>query len=152
MLVDYAHTPDALNKALLALAPITQARGGQLHCVVGCGGDRDATKRPLMAAEAEAHAHHLCLTSDNPRSEDPAHILVQMLAGLKAPAQAQVEPDRARAIANRVAMAAPADVVLIAGKGHETTQEVAGVKHPFSDIEHARRALWARVAHEGAPA
>jgi UDP-N-acetylmuramyl-tripeptide synthetase len=150
VLVDYAHTPDALNKALVALAPITQARGGRLHCVVGCGGDRDATKRPLMAAEAEALAQHLCLTSDNPRSEDPVHILAQMLAGLKAPAQTQVEPDRARAIATVVAQAQVADVVLIAGKGHETTQEIAGVKHPFSDVEHARRALVARLALEGA--
>jgi UDP-N-acetylmuramoyl-L-alanyl-D-glutamate--2,6-diaminopimelate ligase len=152
VLVDYAHTPDALNKALVALAPITRARGGRLHCVVGCGGDRDATKRPLMAAEAEAHAQHLCLTSDNPRSEDPAHILAQMLSGLKAPTQTRVEPDRARAIATVVAQAQAADVVLIAGKGHETTQEIAGVKHPFSDVEHARRALVARLAHEGAPA
>ena len=151
VLVDYAHTPDALNKALVALGPITQARGGQLHCVVGCGGDRDATKRPLMAAEAEAHAQHLCLTSDNPRSEDPAHILAQMRAGLTAPAHTQVEPDRARAIAAVVAQAQAADVVLIAGKGHETTQEISGVKHPFSDVEHARRALVARLAHEGAP-
>jgi UDP-N-acetylmuramyl-tripeptide synthetase len=150
VLVDYAHTPDALNKALVALAPITQARGGRLHCVVGCGGDRDPTKRPLMAAEAEALAQHLCLTSDNPRSEDPAHILAQMLAGLKAPTQTQVEPDRARAIAAVVAQAQAADVVLIAGKGHETTQEIAGVKHPFSDVEHARRALVARLALEGA--
>jgi UDP-N-acetylmuramoyl-L-alanyl-D-glutamate--2,6-diaminopimelate ligase len=103
-----------------------------------------------MAAEAEALAQHLCLTSDNPRSEDPVHILAQMLAGLKAPAQTQVEPDRARAIATVVAQAQVADVVLIAGKGHETTQEIAGVKHPFSDVEHARRALVARLAREGA--
>ena len=152
VLVDYAHTPDALDKALSALTPITTARGGQLHCVVGCGGDRDATKRPLMAAQAEAHADHLCLTSDNPRSEDPAQILAQMVCGLKAPAQVRVEPDRARAIASVVARAAPADVVLIAGKGHETTQEIAGVKHPFSDADHARRALMARLVPTGEPA
>jgi UDP-N-acetylmuramoyl-L-alanyl-D-glutamate--2,6-diaminopimelate ligase len=152
VLVDYAHTPDALDKALSALAPITRARAGQLHCVVGCGGDRDATKRPLMAARSEAHADHLCLTSDNPRSEDPAHILAQMVSGLKLPAQVTVEPDRARAIASVVARAASADVVLIAGKGHETTQEIAGVKHPFSDVEHARRALMARLASTGVPA
>lgn len=152
VLVDYAHTPDALGKALIALAPIAASRGGRLYCVVGCGGDRDATKRPLMAAQAEAHAQHLCLTSDNPRSEDPALILAQMAAGLKQPALAQVEPDRARAIFSAVNRAAPADVVLIAGKGHETTQEIAGVKHPFSDVAHARRALVARSTPEGIPA
>jgi UDP-N-acetylmuramoyl-L-alanyl-D-glutamate--2,6-diaminopimelate ligase len=106
----------------------------------------------MMAAQAEAHADHLCLTSDNPRSEDPAHILTQMVCGLKAPAQVRVEPDRARAIASVVARAASADVVLIAGKGHETTQEIAGVKHPFSDTEHARRALMARLVPTGVPA
>ena len=156
VLVDYAHTPDALNKALTALQPITLARGGQLHCVVGCGGDRDAGKRPLMAAEAEAVANHLWLTSDNPRSEDPAHILAQMVAGLHRPAQANVEVDRALAIQQAVSSAEAHDVVLIAGKGHETTQDVAGIKHPFSDLDHARRALLVRAAassprtHDGA--
>jgi UDP-N-acetylmuramoyl-L-alanyl-D-glutamate--2,6-diaminopimelate ligase len=135
-----------LHKALQALQPLAQVRGGQLHCVVGCGGDRDATKRPLMAAAAEAHASHLCLTSDNPRSEAPQAILDQMVAGLHHPEQARVVVDRAQAIASQVAMAQPQDVVLIAGKGHETTQDVAGVKHPFSDAEHALRALTLRVA------
>ena len=147
VLVDYAHTPDALTKALQALQPVANARGGQLHCVVGCGGDRDAAKRPLMAAAAQACAPHVCLTTDNPRSEQPQAILNAMVAGLAHPHSARVVPDRAQAIATQVAMAAPADVVLIAGKGHETTQEVAGVKHPFSDHAHALAALQARAAH-----
>lgn len=145
VLVDYAHTPDALHKALLALQPVATARGGQLHCVVGCGGDRDAGKRPLMAAAAEALSDQLCLTSDNPRSEPPQAILDQMVAGLRDPLAARVVVDRGQAIATQVAQAAAADVVLIAGKGHETTQEVAGVKHPFSDHAHALAALQARV-------
>lgn len=145
VLVDYAHTPDALEKALQALQPLAAARGGRLHAVVGCGGDRDATKRPLMAAAAEALAQHLCLTSDNPRSEDPLTILAHMQAGLAHPDLAHIEPDRARAIARQIALADADDVVLIAGKGHETTQEVAGVKHPFSDQAHALAALRARL-------
>ena len=145
VLVDYAHTPDALDKALAALRPVVQLRGGALHCVVGCGGDRDATKRPLMAASAEAGATHVCLTSDNPRSEDPQAILDQMAAGLKSPVGARVEPDRARAIAQTLSTALPHDVVLIAGKGHETTQDVRGVKHPFSDHAHALAALRNRL-------
>ena len=145
VLVDYAHTPDALDKALTALQPLVRLRGGALHCVVGCGGDRDATKRPLMAACAEAGAHHVCLTSDNPRSEDPQAILDQMVAGLARPGQALVQADRAQAISQVIAMACPHDVVLIAGKGHETTQDVRGVKHPFSDHDHALAALRARL-------
>ncbi len=145
VLVDYAHTPDALEKALQALQPLASARGGKLHAVVGCGGDRDATKRPLMAAAAESSARHLCLTSDNPRSENPLAILAQMQAGLAHPDLARVEPDRSRAIADQIALADVTDVVLIAGKGHETTQEVAGVKHPFSDQAHALAALQARM-------
>ena len=145
VLVDYAHTPDALEKALLALQPLAGARQGRLWCVVGCGGDRDPIKRPLMAAVAEREADMLLLTSDNPRSEDPQAILAQMSAGLKAPAQATVLADRAWAIAQAVAGAAPQDVVLIAGKGHEDYQEVRGQRHPFSDVQHAAAALAARA-------
>jgi UDP-N-acetylmuramoyl-L-alanyl-D-glutamate--2,6-diaminopimelate ligase len=145
VLVDYAHTPDALDKALAALRPVVQLRGGALHCVVGCGGDRDASKRPLMAASAEAGAAHVCLTSDNPRSEDPQAILDQMVAGLTNPAGARVEPDRAQAIEQTLSMAQPHDVVLIAGKGHETAQDIHGVKHPFSDHTHALAALRNRL-------
>ncbi|HRK37017.1 MAG TPA: UDP-N-acetylmuramoyl-L-alanyl-D-glutamate--2,6-diaminopimelate ligase [Burkholderiaceae bacterium] len=145
VLVDYAHTPDALDKALQALRPVTRLRGGALHCLIGCGGDRDASKRPLMAASAEAAADHLCLTSDNPRSEDPMTILAHMVAGLQHPERTLVQPDRARAIAGVIAGAAANDVVLIAGKGHETTQDIGGVKLPFSDHDHALAALRSRV-------
>jgi UDP-N-acetylmuramyl-tripeptide synthetase len=144
--VDYAHTPDALDKALQALRPIAQERGGQLWCVFGCGGDRDAGKRPLMGAVAQHHADRVVVTSDNPRSEDPAAILHQILQGTIAGNTVQAEPDRAAAIALAIAEAAPADVVLIAGKGHEDTQETAGVRLPFSDMAHAQTALQARGA------
>ncbi|MDP3164901.1 MAG: UDP-N-acetylmuramoyl-L-alanyl-D-glutamate--2,6-diaminopimelate ligase [Hydrogenophaga sp.] len=146
VLVDYAHTPDALDKALQALQPLAAQRGGALWVVVGCGGDRDAGKRPLMAAVAEREAAHAVLTSDNPRSEDPIHILGQMVAGLSHPGAALVEPDRAAAIALAVARAQAADVVLIAGKGHEDYQDVMGVKKPFSDLVQARHALTRRAA------
>ncbi|MFN7122027.1 MAG: UDP-N-acetylmuramoyl-L-alanyl-D-glutamate--2,6-diaminopimelate ligase [Hydrogenophaga sp.] len=151
VLVDYAHTPDALEKALQALQPLVARREGALWVVVGCGGDRDAGKRPLMAAVAEREATQAVLTSDNPRSEDPIHILGQMVVGLSQPGAALVEPDRAAAIAMAVARAQAADVVLIAGKGHEDYQDVKGVKTPFSDLVHARRALAARAA-QGATA
>lgn len=144
--VDYAHTPDALDKALQALRPIAQERGGQLWCVFGCGGDRDAGKRPLMGAVAQHHADRVVVTSDNPRSEDPAAILHQILQGTIAGNTVRAEPDRAAAIALAIAEAAPADVVLIAGKGHEDTQETAGVRLPFSDMAHAQIALQARGA------
>jgi UDP-N-acetylmuramoyl-L-alanyl-D-glutamate--2,6-diaminopimelate ligase len=149
VLVDYAHTPDALEKALQALQPLALARGGALWVVVGCGGDRDASKRPLMAAVAEAQARHPVLTSDNPRSEDPLAILAQMQAGLRSSGVARIEPDRARAIAQVVQQAQAADVVLIAGKGHEDYQEVQGVKTAFSDQAHARAALQQRAQAQG---
>jgi UDP-N-acetylmuramoyl-L-alanyl-D-glutamate--2,6-diaminopimelate ligase len=146
--VDYAHTPDALTQALLALQPLARERGGRLWCVFGCGGDRDPIKRPLMAAAAETLADRLVLTSDNPRSESVTAILTQMSAGLKAPQAATVLEDRAAAIALAVQQADATDVVLVAGKGHETTQEVAGVFQPFSDIEQLRAALAARSQRE----
>ena len=145
VLVDYAHTPDALEKALVALQPLAGARQGRLWCVVGCGGDRDPIKRPLMAAVAEREADAVVLTSDNPRSEDPRAILAQMLAGLSDRAAAQVLPDRAEAIVRAVTRANPQDVVLIAGKGHEDYQEIQGVRRPFSDVSHAAVALAART-------
>jgi len=144
--VDYAHTPDALEKALQALRPLAAERGGQLWCVFGCGGDRDAGKRPLMGAVAQQNADRVLVTSDNPRSENPAAILHQILQGTIASNVVRAEPDRAAAIAQAVAEAAPADVVLIAGKGHEDTQETAGVRLPFSDMAHAKSALQARGA------
>lgn len=144
VLVDYAHTPDALEKALRALQPLASHRGGRLWCVFGCGGDRDRSKRPLMAAAAEREAARLVLTSDNPRSEDPLQILLDMQAGLTEPVRAIVEPDRAEAIRAAVSMADARDVILLAGKGHEDYQEVAGEKRPFSDVVQGRQALQVR--------
>jgi UDP-N-acetylmuramyl-tripeptide synthetase len=141
VVVDYAHTPDALEKALSALQAVAQTRAGRLWCVFGCGGNRDPLKRPLMAAAAEQQAQHLVLTSDNPRHEPPELILAQMVAGLTQPAAARIELDRRRAIALALREAAPQDVVLIAGKGHETYQEVQGVRLPFSDVQEALDAL-----------
>jgi UDP-N-acetylmuramoyl-L-alanyl-D-glutamate--2,6-diaminopimelate ligase len=145
VVVDYAHTPDALEKALSALRPLAAARGGALWCVFGCGGNRDATKRPLMGAIAERLADRVVLTSDNPRLEDPLAILAQIRAGLAADPAATLE-DRAQAIAHAVQQAAPADVVLVAGKGHEDYQDVGGSKRPFLDMDVAARALAARTA------
>jgi murE/murF fusion protein len=144
--IDYAHTPDALDKALAALRPVAQARAGRLWAVFGAGGDRDARKRPLMAQAAERRADRIVLTSDNPRSEDPGAILQDLLSGLDNPTAALLVEDRAAAIAQALAHAAPEDVVLVAGKGHETTQEVAGHKQAFSDAFHARMALASRGA------
>lgn len=147
--VDYAHTPDALDKALAALRPLARQRGGQLWCVFGCGGDRDATKRPLMAAVAEKQADRVVVTSDNPRSEKPAAIISQVLLGLSRPDGVVVEADRAAAIALALREAGPDDVVLLAGKGHEDYQDVAGVKLPFDDRVQARQALALRAGDGG---
>ncbi len=144
--VDYAHTPDALDKALRALRPLAAERGGRLWCVFGCGGDRDAGKRPLMGAVAQQQADQVLVTSDNPRSEDPALIIHQILQGMIAGSSVRAEPDRAAAIAAAIGQADAADVVLVAGKGHEDTQETAGVRQPFSDMAQAQSALQARGA------
>jgi len=133
VVVDYAHTPDALQKVLQALRPWAVERGGRLWCVFGCGGDRDPVKRPLMGAIADRLADRVVLTSDNPRSEPPDFILAQILAGVTGRDEVAVIADRAQAIAHAVAQAAPQDVVVIAGKGHEDYQEVAGERRPFSD-------------------
>ncbi len=140
-LVDYAHTPDALEHALQALRPLASERGGRLWCVFGCGGDRDASKRPLMGAVAERGADVVVLTSDNPRSESPARILEQVCAGWQQGEPLAVIEDRAAAIRFAISQASAQDVVLVAGKGHETTQEMAGVFQPFSDTEHIAQAL-----------
>jgi len=142
--VDYAHTPDALAKTLAALRPVAEARQGRLWCVFGCGGDRDATKRPLMGGVAERLADEVVLTSDNPRSEDPRDILEQIADGMQDRGRARLVEDRAAAILYAIKHAAPADVVLVAGKGHEATQEVQGRKRPFSDREHVRLTLGTR--------
>jgi UDP-N-acetylmuramoyl-L-alanyl-D-glutamate--2,6-diaminopimelate ligase len=144
VVVDYAHTPDALANVLGALRPVALGRGGRLWCVFGAGGDRDPGKRPMMGLVAERGADALVITSDNPRAESPFRIVSDIRAGLtREPAVTELE--RAKAIRRAVFDAAPADVVLIAGKGHETGQVVAGVRLPFSDVEVAGAALAARA-------
>ena len=152
VVVDYAHTPDALDKALLALRPLATARGGRLWCVFGCGGNRDAAKRPLMGAIAASGADQVLITSDNPRHESPAAILGQILAGAAMHFHVQLIEDRAQAIATAVLQASAGDVILIAGKGHEDYQEVAGVKRPFSDLQQAQIALREREVAAAAAA
>lgn len=150
--VDYAHTPDALDHALQALRPLVQQRGGKLWCVFGCGGDRDTSKRPLMGAIAAKLADWVVVTSDNPRSEKPEAIIAQILLGLPSCHTLEVQSDRALAIAQTIAQAGAKDVVLLAGKGHEATQEIAGVKTEFSDRAHAEAALRMWSAKQGAQA
>jgi UDP-N-acetylmuramoyl-L-alanyl-D-glutamate--2,6-diaminopimelate ligase len=140
-LIDYAHTPDALEKALVALREVATLRGGSLWCVFGCGGNRDASKRPVMGAIAKRFADKVVLTSDNPRGENASAIVSQILLGIGEQSSVQVQVDRALAIAQTVAQAKAGDVIVIAGKGHEDYQEIAGIKLPFSDQEHAKAAL-----------
>ena len=141
VVVDYAHTPDALDKVLAALRPFADGRGGKLWCVFGCGGNRDAAKRPLMGALACRLADRVVVTSDNPRLEPPDFIISQILAGVIGHDEIDVIENRADAVRHAIVDAAPNDVVLIAGKGHEDYQDVGGVRHPFSDAEHALAAL-----------
>jgi UDP-N-acetylmuramoyl-L-alanyl-D-glutamate--2,6-diaminopimelate ligase len=147
VVIDYAHTPDALEKTLLALRQVAQERGGQLWCVFGCGGDRDPGKRAQMGAISQI-AEHVLVTSDNPRSEDPAAIIAAIVAGMDAAhplSTFQAIEDRAAAILSAIKHAAKPDVILLAGKGHEPYQEIKGRKMPFSDADHAALALAARV-------
>jgi UDP-N-acetylmuramyl-tripeptide synthetase len=145
IVVDYAHTPDALEKALRALRPFAVERGGKLWSVFGCGGNRDAGKRPLMGQLSQQLADQTVITSDNPRQESPAVILKQIVAGLAGSQErVTVIEDRRAAIAHAVRHAAANDVILVAGKGHEDYQDIAGVKHHFSDVEEASIALRAR--------
>jgi UDP-N-acetylmuramoyl-L-alanyl-D-glutamate--2,6-diaminopimelate ligase len=137
VVVDYAHTPDALEKVLATLREIVS--GGRLICVFGCGGNRDKGKRPLMGQAAARGADEVWVTSDNPRNEDPRHIINDILAGTSG--KPHVEPDRARAIFEAIGGAHQGDVVLIAGKGHEDYQEIAGERQPFSDVVVANKAL-----------
>ncbi|MEP6701679.1 MAG: UDP-N-acetylmuramoyl-L-alanyl-D-glutamate--2,6-diaminopimelate ligase [Betaproteobacteria bacterium] len=147
VVVDYAHTPDALEKALRALRPVAASRSGALSVVFGCGGDRDPGKRPQMGAIAAEFADSVFVTSDNPRSEDPAAILAAIVAGIATTTKRiDVLVGRDQAIAAAIAEAGSADVVLVAGKGHEPYQEIAGVRHPFSDLDHANSALARRSA------
>jgi UDP-N-acetylmuramoyl-L-alanyl-D-glutamate--2,6-diaminopimelate ligase len=138
VVVDYAHTPDALQQALLSLRGHVH---GALACVFGCGGERDRGKRPQMAAIAEAHADRVTVTDDNPRGEDGNAIVADILVGFRDPARHTVVRDRRAAIRAAVGAAGPGDVVLLAGKGHEPYQEIAGVKHAFDDVAEARAAL-----------
>ncbi|KAF7599279.1 MAG: UDP-N-acetylmuramoyl-L-alanyl-D-glutamate--2,6-diaminopimelate ligase [Candidatus Dactylopiibacterium carminicum] len=150
VIVDYAHTPDALEQVLHSLRATVSSRGGRLVCVFGCGGDRDPGKRPMMGEVAARLADAAVITSDNPRSEDPQAIVAQIAA---AAPQATCIVDRAEAIHRSVLEAGDNDVVLIAGKGHENYQEIKGERHSFSDATHAQAALgeWARGArHQGA--
>lgn len=142
VVVDYAHTPDALEQALSALRAHCE---GRLICVFGCGGERDAGKRPQMGEIAERLADHIIITDDNPRGEDGDVIVAQIVAGLRQPDAAMVERDRAQAIDRALSSALPGDVVLIAGKGHETYQEGAAGKRPFDDLAVARKVLETRA-------
>ncbi|WP_208276821.1 UDP-N-acetylmuramoyl-L-alanyl-D-glutamate--2,6-diaminopimelate ligase [Massilia oculi] len=146
VVIDYAHTPDALEKTLDALRQVATDRGGQLWCVFGCGGDRDPGKRPQMGRIAQG-ADQVLVTSDNPRSEEPASIIAQIVAGMDTSQAARVQTveDRAAAILLAVKQAAKQDVILLAGKGHEPYQEIKGRKMPFSDADHASLALTARL-------
>jgi UDP-N-acetylmuramoyl-L-alanyl-D-glutamate--2,6-diaminopimelate ligase len=152
VVIDYAHTPDALEKTLATRRLVAHQRSGQLWCLFGCGGDRDPGKRPQMGAVAQA-ADHVVVTSDNPRKENPAEIIDQILKGMNVGQQgkaAQVIEDRAAAILWTVKHAARNDVVLLAGKGHEAYQEIKGRKLPFLDADHAALALAARATMKGA--
>ena len=142
VVVDYAHTPDALEQALDTLRAHAPT---QLVCVFGCGGERDRGKRPQMAAIAEAGADRVIVTDDNPRAEDGDAIVAEIVAGFARPRSVEIERDRARAIARAIGEAGPKDIVLIAGKGHEPYQEIAGVRHPFDDAVVARRVLEERA-------
>jgi len=142
VVVDYAHTPDALEQVLKTLREVAIARGGRLWCLFGCGGDRDPGKRPLMGEVVQRHADVAIVSSDNPRNENPQAIIVDILAGMQS--DVRVDADRAGAIRQMVLEAKRHDVLLIAGKGHETYQEIANRRLPFSDIEEAHKALLAR--------
>jgi UDP-N-acetylmuramoyl-L-alanyl-D-glutamate--2,6-diaminopimelate ligase len=152
VLVDYAHTPAGLEVVLAEAATLASSLGGgRVLTVFGCGGNRDRAKRPLMGQVAVRRADRAFLTSDNPRDEDPMEIIAEVLAGVAGGADNErmvVEPDRHVAIRRALDCAQPGDVVVIAGKGHETYQEVSGRRHPFDDAVEARRALAARFGSD----
>ena len=137
-LVDYAHTPDAVEKVLSSLRNPTIKR---VIGVLGCGGDRDASKRPLMGRALYEGCDIAIFTSDNPRSEDPEAILKEMTSSISLDLKTKVLTDRRAAIAHAVSLAQPGDVVIVLGKGHEKGQEIKGEKLPFSDQEELRRAI-----------
>jgi UDP-N-acetylmuramoyl-L-alanyl-D-glutamate--2,6-diaminopimelate ligase len=153
VVVDYAHTPDALEKVLYAVRNIighesVENCDRKLICVFGCGGNRDRGKRPMMGAIAAKLADIVIITSDNPRGEEPLDIIAAIVSGITSEQRTanstyQIIEDRATAITQAVLDAHAADVILIAGKGHETYQEIKGVKYPFSDADVAQHALFA---------
>jgi UDP-N-acetylmuramoyl-L-alanyl-D-glutamate--2,6-diaminopimelate ligase len=151
VIVDYAHTPDALEKVLLALREISAAAGGKVLCVFGCGGDRDRGKRAMMGMVAERYSDFCIVTSDNPRSENPREIIAEIVNGMNADNH-EIIIDRAAAIQSAVRHARQGDTVLIAGKGHEDYQEINGIKYPFNDVSVAQHALQSsgefRQAHD----
>jgi UDP-N-acetylmuramoyl-L-alanyl-D-glutamate--2,6-diaminopimelate ligase len=138
--VDYAHTPDALEKVSNTLAQV-KTTGQQLYIVFGCGGNRDITKRPLMASVAEKYGDIVVATSDNPRFEDPEKILDDIFSGFNNPDKVVRQPDREKAIGFAINDASEHDLILIAGKGHEDYQEINDKRHHFDDREIARKAL-----------
>ncbi|ALS21365.1 UDP-N-acetylmuramoyl-L-alanyl-D-glutamate--2,6-diaminopimelate ligase [Paenibacillus naphthalenovorans] len=150
VLVDYAHTPDGLENAL---STIRQFAEGKVYCVFGCGGDRDRAKRPLMGGVAAKYADYVFVTSDNPRTENPERILQDIVPGLRTagydPGRYELVADRREAIQKAVDRAAPGDCILIAGKGHETYQDIMGVKHPFDDRKVAKEAIMNRFRSSG---
>jgi UDP-N-acetylmuramoyl-L-alanyl-D-glutamate--2,6-diaminopimelate ligase len=145
VLVDYAHTDDALENVLTALRPLAR---GSLRVVFGCGGDRDRTKRPRMARTAVKYADAIYITSDNPRTENPQSILDEIVSGIPADTAKtiNVEVDRRASIEKALTDAEPSDIVLIAGKGHENYQILGSTKHHFDDVEEATNVLKRRVA------
>ncbi|ABA59312.1 UDP-N-acetylmuramoylalanyl-D-glutamate--2,6-diaminopimelate ligase [Nitrosococcus oceani ATCC 19707] len=140
LVVDYAHTPDALEQVLCSLQ-MHLGPGGRLWCVFGCGGDRDRGKRPLMGAAAERLADFVILTDDNPRDEDPIQIIIDILSGIHNPDRVYQFRSRSEAIIRATQLAGPEDIVLIAGKGHEEYQQIGAEQRPFSDREQVQEAL-----------
>jgi UDP-N-acetylmuramoyl-L-alanyl-D-glutamate--2,6-diaminopimelate ligase len=138
VIVDYAHTPDALEQALITLKEICR---GRLICIFGCGGERDMAKRPEMGRVAELHADRIIITSDNPRREPPQKIINEIAAGIQGGTETVIDEDRTRAISTAIRAAQPDDIILVAGKGHETYQEIAGQRYPFSDRQLVRNLL-----------
>ena len=150
VVVDYAHTPDALEKVLQALHEVSEAAGGKVLCVFGCGGDRDRGKRAMMGTVAEKYSDFCIVTSDNPRGENPREIIAEIVAGMSGENH-EIVVDRATAIQSAIRFARQGDTVLIAGKGHEDYQEINGVKHPFDDVSAAQQALQSCHAFPQAP-
>jgi UDP-N-acetylmuramoyl-L-alanyl-D-glutamate--2,6-diaminopimelate ligase len=145
VIVDYAHTPDALEKVLLALREVSSPTGSRLICVFGCGGDRDRGKRAMMGKIAERFSDLCIVTSDNPRSEDPQEIIAEIVGGMSGDNH-EIIVERATAIQRAINRAQQIDTVLIAGKGHEGYQEINGVKLPFSDVKISQQMLQSWMA------